>query len=168
MPTDGIAASVFDPGSQAARTPTALAAGPQIAALRAALPAAIADGTWSEEAQRAAILLLGLGPGLTPSGDDFLGGVMLALTARGKSELRDALWETIAPELDDLTVPVSAMQLSAAADGMGAEIVHDLIAAMMSSDEHAIPAALDSVLALGATSGADTVAGIVVGLSPSP
>lgn len=164
VPTDGVAGLLFDPSGRAAKTPTALAAGPQIATLRQALPSALAGGTWSEEASRAALLLLGLGPGLTPSGDDFLGGLMLALSAAGKTALRDALWEHLASELDDLPVPVSAMHLSAAADGMGAEVVHDLIGAMQRGESDAIPLAAKDVLDLGATSGADTIAGIVVGL----
>lgn len=164
VPTDGVAGLVFDPEGRAARTPTAQAAGPQIAALRAALPAALSSGAWSDNALRAALLLLGLGPGLTPSGDDFLGGLMLALSARGNADLRDALWEHLAGEIDDLTVPVSAMHLSAAADGMGAEIVHHLIGAMQRGDTAALPLAVGDVLDLGATSGADTIAGLVVGL----
>lgn len=164
LPTDGLAALVFDPSARSAMTPTAQAGAPQIAALAAALPATIASGRWSDDAMRAALLLLGLGPGLTPSGDDFLGGVMLALTARGQAGLRDALWESLAGELDDLTVPVSAMHLSAAADGMGAEAVHDLINALAAGDEPLIMPALNLVLALGATSGADTVAGLAAGL----
>lgn len=165
VPTDGVSALLFDPAGKAARTPTAKAAAPQIDVLTRALPDAIARGEWSEDAQRSALLLLGLGPGLTPSGDDFLGGLMLALTACAKTALRDALWETLAPELDDLTVPVSAMHLSAAADGMGAEVVHDLINAMRAGDDPGLAGLLGTVLALGATSGADTIAGIVVGLS---
>lgn len=165
VPTDGVAGLVFDPEGRAAKTPTAQAAGPQIADLIAALPQALVSGTWSTDASRAALLLLGLGPGLTPSGDDFLGGLMLALSAAGKTALRDALWEGLAGELDDLTVAVSAMHLSAAADGMGAEVVHDLIAAMTARDDDrdGLMRALEAVLALGATSGADTIAGLVVG-----
>lgn len=164
LPTDGVSALVFDASARSAKTPTAQAAAPQVAALANAIGPAMTSGQWSAEASRAALLLLGLGPGLTPSGDDFLGGVMLALTARGHAGLRDALWDLLAQELDDLTVPVSAMHLSAAADGMGAEVLHDLIDALASGDEHRIAPALDLVLALGATSGADTVAGLAVGL----
>lgn len=164
VPTDGVAALIFDPSGRAAKTPTAQAAGPQVATLIAALPGALSSGSWSNDALRATLLLLGLGPGLTPSGDDFLGGVMLALSARGKSDLRDSLWESVAGELDDLTVPISAMHLSAAADGMGAEVVHTLIDALLRGDRDAIPLAVKGVLDLGATSGADTIAGLVVGL----
>lgn len=164
LPTDGVAARVFDPAAKAANTPTAQAATPQITALRKALEPSLSSGAWSGDALRAATLLLGLGPGLTPSGDDFLGGLMLALTAIGRTDLRDALWANLAGELDDLTVPVSAMHLSAAADGMGAEVVHELINALATGNANAVEPALQTVLALGATSGADTVAGLVVGL----
>jgi hypothetical protein len=164
LPADGVASVLFAPASKAAKTPTGQAAKGSIADLQTALPTALASGVWSDAAIRAATLLIGLGPGLTPSGDDLLGGLMLALTARGHETLRDSLWTSISGELDDLTVPVSAMHLSAAADGMGAEAVHLLINVMLSGDTAAIPTHLASVLAIGATSGADTVAGIVMGL----
>ena len=164
VPADGVAAVLFAPSSKPAKTPTAMAATGLITTLATSTAAAFASGAWSEDALRAAILLVGLGPGLTPSGDDLLGGFMLALTARGHQSLRDALWRAISTELDDLTVPVSAMHLSAAADGMAAEAVHLLINAVLTGDAGAIPARLNAVLAIGATSGADAVAGIVMGL----
>jgi hypothetical protein len=165
IPADGLAALIFAPGSPATRTRTAMAAAASFEELRRAVPTAIAAGRWTGHDLRAATLLVGLGPGLTPSGDDLIGGLMLALSARGETSLRDALWDAIAPELDDLTVPISAMHLAAAADGMGADAMHALIAAVVTGDAADVAARLPAAAALGATSGMDAIAGVVTGLA---
>jgi hypothetical protein len=165
VPSDGLAALVFAPDAAAARTPTARAARDSLAALRTGVPGALQRRAWTDDDRRAATLLVGLGPGLTPSGDDLLGGLLLALSARGETALRDALWHALAAEVDDLTVPPSAMHLSAAADGMGTEVVHALIDALLRGDASAMTTALPPVLGLGATSGADLVAGLAIGLA---
>jgi Protein of unknown function (DUF2877) len=164
LPSDGISALVVAPDAPQARTPTARAAKVQIEALRAALPVAIKSGQWPAGVLSSATLLLGLGPGLTPSGDDCLGGLMLALTARKHIGLRDAMWDALGPELDDLTVPISAMHLSAAADGLCAAPLHEILNAILSGNEIDIASALSAVSALGATSGFDALAGLVLGL----
>lgn len=138
------------------------ASGP-IDALRHELPNVLTAGTWSRDAIRAATLLTGLGPGLTPSGDDLLGGLMLALSATGHVGLRDALWAFLEPELDALTVPISAMHLSAAADGMGSRPLHVLRDSIIAGD--VTGDAIAEVAAIGHTSGWDAAAGIVLGLT---
>jgi hypothetical protein len=164
-PDEGLAALVFAPGSNGARTPTARAASAQMAALAAGLPAMLRDGRPSPDLERALTLLLGLGTGLTPSGDDVIGGVFLALTALGRAPLRDALWAGLASELGDLTTEISAMHLSAAADGLGAEAVHALANAMLAGDRQAIPGQLERVGRIGHTSGWDTVTGFALTLA---
>lgn len=161
----GLAPLMFAPQSRAAASATARAAKMQLAALQTALPGALASRRWSQGALDAATLLVGLGPGLTPSGDDLLGGLLLALTARGEIRLRDQLFDHIVDELNELTVPVSAMHLTAAAHGMGHESVHALLDALASGERTHLAQLIDAVAALGATSGSDTIAGIVLGLS---
>jgi Protein of unknown function (DUF2877) len=163
-PNDGIAALVLAPNRADHTTMTALAAKPLLDVLRAEVPFALRDGAWTGAAARAAILLVGLGPGLTPSGDDYLGGLMLALIARGRTDLCDGLWELLVDELNDLTVPVSAMHLSAAAGGMAAEAMHQMLNTILVGDAAAITASLDAVARIGSTSGWDALAGLVVGL----
>ncbi len=165
VPADGLASLVFASIGRRATSPTAIAAQSLIADIKADLPMALATQTWSFKVARAAILLIGLGPGLTPSGDDFLGGVMLALTARGEIRLRDALWELVVDELNDLTVPVSAMHLTAAADGMGAEAMHLMLNALLTGNADGIDTHLDAVARIGATSGWDALAGMVICLA---
>jgi hypothetical protein len=161
-PLDGLAPLVFSPERK--HTRTGAAAHTTLTAFRQALPASIGAASWTPEALTAATLLVGLGPGLTPSGDDVLGGVMLALSVRGAEGLRDALWEALVPELDDLTVPISAMHLSCAADGLASEHLHGALSLLLlpDADPRAIATRLD---AIGATSGWDVCAGFVLGLT---
>jgi hypothetical protein len=162
---DGLAPLLFAPHTLAAKTPTAIAAKALVATLQNDLPKVLARQTWTPDALRVATLLIGLGPGLTPSGDDLLGGLMLALAARHELTIRDALFDHIVDELNDLTVPVSAMHLTAAAHGQGHEAMHALLNSILAGDEVAIPACLDAVAEIGATSGLDAIAGAVIGLS---
>jgi hypothetical protein len=161
---DGLAGLII--GGRQGGAPRSLierAAEAPVRCLAASLPSALGRGTWTAEALRAALLLVGLGPGFTPSGDDLLGGLMLALTAARQETLRDSLWEAIEPELGELTTPASAMHLSAAADGMAAETVHLLLREVMAGHA-AIGTRLAAVASLGHSSGWDIAAGLVIGL----
>lgn len=160
-PADGLARLVLC-GDAAGHT--ARAAKGAIDALCAGLPRNLACNELSNDVARAATLLLGMGPGLTPSGDDLLGGVMLSLTAAGHAPIRDALWHNLEPELNELTVPISAMHLSAAADGMAGERLHALLEGVMGGDEASLATAIDELSAVGHTSGWDAAAGIALGL----
>jgi hypothetical protein len=164
LPADGLAMLVFDPGARPSRATVAEMASGPLATLRAALPRAIDDQRWPRDAISAATLLVGLGPGTTPSGDDLLGGVMLALTAARHLRLRDGLWDAIEGELRALTTPLSAMHLAAAADGMALEPLHTLLAATMAADQSHIAVALEAAIRIGHTSGWDAVAGLKLGL----
>jgi len=111
--------------------------------------------------------LAGLGPGMTPAGDDFIAGVLLALALvrqqRGDTALNEIatlLVETAAPR----THEISGAYLRAAYDGQVGERWHPLLAALAAGDGAQIAAAAAPVLATGETSGADMVAGFVVGI----
>ena len=65
--------------------------------------------------------LIGLGPGLTPSGDDFIGGAMIALHTLGHGELAAALAEWVLPISRERTGKISFAHLSCAADGEGGD-----------------------------------------------
>ncbi len=162
VPDDGLAALVLAPAHRATRTATGEAASGLVAELTRVLTVDLKRGAWSNDALRAATLLVGLGPGLTPSGDDLLGGMMLALSALGRDEMRDALWHAIGAELDELTVPISAMHLSAAADGLGAQAMHEMIGAVIEGNAARIAALLPTMSTIGATSGWDAIAGVLL------
>lgn len=129
-PRDGLATLAIS-GKVSGRNVAAQMAQASVEALRPQLRRAMAGLAVDEALVRPVTLLIGLGAGLTPSGDDLLRGLLLALSVTNQAALRDALWDAIAPELNDLTVPVSAMHLSAAADGLAAASIHDLLNAVL-------------------------------------
>ena len=105
--------------------------------------------------------LIGLGPGLTPSGDDYLGGVLLALRCMGRGAQADSLWRWLAPRLSRHTSAISAAHLGAAAAGEVHEALHEVLESLSAwqvPDLHPSLARLDAV---GHTSGWDALAGVV-------
>lgn len=121
-----------------------------------------------EQTVEAAQSLLGLGPGLTPSGDDLLAGLLAALWAVTWPEpsavpgLRTVLAAFVREAAPRATHPVSAVFLTHAAEGLFAEHVRDVL---LTLDAPAgLPAAAARLLAFGASSGADTLSGLCLGL----
>jgi hypothetical protein len=105
--------------------------------------------------------LIGLGPGLTPSGDDYLGGVLVALRWLGRGAHADSLWRWLEPRLAGATGAISAAHLAAAAAGQMHEALHETLeslAAWQAPDLQPVLGRLDLV---GHTSGWDALAGIV-------
>ncbi|MEI7635229.1 MAG: DUF2877 domain-containing protein [bacterium] len=93
--------------------------------------------------------LLGLGPGLTPSGDDVLLGILAALDTDGGFEpratiIRSLLISALPASLEQFTPLISAQMLRAACDGHYPEPVVDL--AHMMADPAAPPDARQTVL----------------------
>lgn len=108
-----------------------------------------------------AVSLLGAGPGLTPSGDDFLGGALIALHAIGRARVAETLWHQIAPHLSERTNDISGALLKAAALGHGSAAIHTAIAALSGDDPTALPPALAAMDRIGHSSGWDTLLGVV-------
>jgi hypothetical protein len=105
--------------------------------------------------------LIGLGPGLTPSGDDYFGGVLVGLRWLGRGAQADSLWRWLEPRLEPRTSAISAAHLAAAAGGQVHEALHEVLdhlAAWQAPDLHPGLARLDAV---GHTSGWDALAGVV-------
>lgn len=121
-----------------------------------------------EEAARG---LAGLGPGLTPSGDDVLAGfasVMALLgpcVSDGASSLND-IAEIISSTARPRTTTLSAVLLAHAARGEVAEPLGKLLLALARPHEASsqVLFAAERVLALGGTSGGDALLGMLVGL----
>jgi hypothetical protein len=105
--------------------------------------------------------LIGLGPGLTPSGDDLVGGALIALAALGRTDRRDLLWGDCLPWLAR-TNDISQMHLQAAALGFGAAGLHAAIHATMSGDVARLGPALAGLTGIGHTSGLDAFAGSLI------
>ena len=115
----------------------------------------------TEQCLAGAKALAGLGGGLTPAGDDFIVGVMLAtwagLYGSGAEALRQPIVEAAAP----LTTTLSAAYLRAAARGECMAQWHALFEALLCSGAQAMRAAMRALMAIGHTSGADTLAGFL-------
>ncbi len=109
--------------------------------------------------------LIGLGPGLTPSGDDLVGGAMIALRALGRADDATALAQWALPIARAATGKISLALLSCAAEGEGAEALHRTIAPIMAGDGDAIAAGIAALDAIGHSSGWDALAGAVAALS---
>jgi hypothetical protein len=142
---------------------------PATAESRAAAPSIKVLENWLHESFAALIprspdnesvaALLGLGPGLTPSGDDFLGGMLIALHVCGKIIVQKQLYIPIAALLET-TGPVSRAHLQAAAIGEGSESLHRVFYALLKADVVKLASEVDSIDRIGHTSGWDTLAGI--------
>jgi hypothetical protein len=103
--------------------------------------------------------LLGLGPGLTPSGDDFIGGALIALRMLGQDEAARALAARALPLARDLTGKISRAHLACAAEGEGAAALHETLAALLEPDAARLPVCLEAIDAIGHCSGWDALAG---------
>ena len=106
--------------------------------------------------------LLGLGPGLTPSGDDLVGGMMLALCRLGQMSNLRTLSTAVAEVVETQTNPISAAHLRSAMNGTGNEAVHRILDVLFSGNSRDLPDALEGIDKVGHTSGWDTLAGIVI------
>lgn len=109
--------------------------------------------------------LVGLGAGLTPAGDDILVGLTAGLTVLGDGRARGlaAAWSRHA--IGRTTVVAESFHRHAAV-GAYSERLHSILQAVLAGPLDTIPAAVRIAAAWGATSGSDTLAGIVLALDP--
>lgn len=117
---------------------------------------------------RAASELIGLGPGLTPSGDDFLVGVMAALARGGGAAAFQAELEAISravAQREQTTSDVSRHYLRLAARGHFGQSLTELLDALTQSSSGEQDRCIRQLLAIGSSSGADTLAGIAAGMA---
>ena len=126
------------------------------AAMARELCAALAD---DDALAAAARRVIGRGPGLTPSGDDVLVGLLTALGIRHIA-LRERLARALAPALPT-TTSLSRHLIGEAALGLPGRALHELGTALLSGAH--LAGATDRALATGATSGADAALGLVAG-----
>jgi Protein of unknown function (DUF2877) len=132
-------------------------AGPIVVSLIAALQSGDRSG-----AAEAATGLIGLGPGLTPSGDDVLVGIEAALHALA-GPMAGFLTQAV-DDVEDRTTALAATLLRHAAAGEFAQRLHTLLEALLGSADDTIAPALDRAIAWGATSGTDCLLGVLIGL----
>jgi hypothetical protein len=111
--------------------------------------------------------LIGLGPGLTPSGDDLLGGVLVALRLLDRPDLAEALWNGMRGALETGTNTISRAHLAAAARGLGGAALHGILNDLLTGKSDVLAARLAAIDRIGHSSGWDALSGAVVALRSS-
>ena len=126
-----------------------------------------------EAIKKSAAKILGLGPGLTPSCDDFLAGLLMSINTAGASifgserqtigfftEVSDA----ISGLAKEKTTIYSQSLLNEAARGEGPENALDLILSIVTKSPEQVAGLSKKLISVGATSGADMSIGIYYGI----
>jgi hypothetical protein len=141
------------------------------AALAGRLLGALSRG---EDPAPAAEGLIGLGPGLTPAGDDLLTGLLIGAwslsLAPAEAALRDRLAQ-VAAAAHGSTTDVSAAYLYHAAQGRATGRLRDVLLALARPDPRLrgpgprLAEAIPRALAMGRTSGADGLLGLLSALT---
>ena len=117
--------------------------------------------------------ILGLGPGLTPSCDDFLAGLMISLNRGVKVVLKDekvffeflkGVFAEISGESKAKTTIYSQAFLNLARKGEGNDIVVRLVHSLLTDHEDNVASYSRALIEMGETSGADIAIGIYYGI----
>lgn len=103
----------------------------------------------------------GLGIGLTPSGDDFIAGMLLSFSVTGNSGEQI---KRVAESCSDKTLLISAQMIANAAQGRARLSELDFLKAFFLGEKEDIKQLFYKVLSFGSSSGTDTMIGIIVGL----
>lgn len=138
---------------------------PRLEALRTALQQQ--DAAQLEQAMQR---LLGLGHGLTPSGDDLLGGIFFVWARTAYPDWlggHDALKANISKACGQATNPISHALLQSNMNGASYGQLHDALDALAAAKVPAILASMQALWQLGSSSGADLLAGMLLALVPS-
>lgn len=114
--------------------------------------------------------LIGMGPGLTPSGDDFVGGLLFTLRHlregypyRGSCDER--LYDSLLRHSKSQTHLISYTLLRDHAEGQGVEPFHRLLASVLDVEsEKAIMENARELIRIGNTSGTELLAGMLMAL----
>ncbi len=164
LPTDATGHGAF---------PEASASDDESFLLHTARPAAalLLDGAVHQHIQavrQGASALTGLGPGLTPSGDDLLIGFMAATSVLNEPlGLSGDFYQRVHLELLTIargrTNKLSITWMEYAQQGQVAEHLGQLFRALVTDDARLLEETARAVLKSGATSGGDLLAGIILG-----
>jgi hypothetical protein len=155
----------------------ALSAGTALDVLAGAPPSALADPAFRprlttaighlDRGDLAGVVdaLAGLGPGLTPAGDDALAGILLVTRARLGPTAEPSLVEHAARAR---TNDIAAAFLAWAARGQSIEPVHRFLLASAGREKASATAALADLLRFGHSSGADLALGLALAIATIP
>ncbi len=149
----------------AARSAVAAAACGPAEALSAFLHRAMArNGDQTSPPVHELHALIGLGPGLTPSGDDLLGGAMVALHLLDRPDLVETLWNEISGTIETGTNAISRAHLAAAERGFGGAALHATLNDLLIGKRDVLAARLAATDRIGHSSGWDALAGAMIAL----
>jgi Protein of unknown function (DUF2877) len=174
-PREGLAvlASLSVDPALSSPAPDLAAAADDSLLLHTARPAAerLLEGTIHQHiplARQGASTLIGLGPGLTPSGDDVLIGFMAATSLLSEplglsSELYQRLHMELLTIARGRTNKLSITWMEYAKQGEVAEHIGQLFQRLVIDDTRLLEEAALEVLKSGATSGADLLTGVILG-----
>jgi hypothetical protein len=124
--------------------------------------------------------LIGLGEGLTPSGDDFMGGVCFFLYHLKRSAVASARFDfaelnTLRNHAKETTNEISYILLKDLLQGKGIEPLYPILSALFYGDEKdALKNAIRRLTAIGSSTGWDLLTGVLTGalwtkeLDPGP
>jgi hypothetical protein len=135
-------------------------AAPRVRALAAAYAADDAQAVY--EASRA---LLGLGTGLTPSGDDLAGAALFGRMLIDRGDAWRAIGARLAADARTASHAISAALLADLVAGETFEPLHMLADALVAGAAAAALAAAQTLVALGHSSGWDMFTGLAVGVT---
>ncbi len=114
--------------------------------------------------------LIGLGPGLTPAGDDFLGGLLFSAGSLKKAYPEKFHWKE-QPIVDLIewariqTNPISHAIFSDLALGHGPEPLHEMIPLLLAGGRPShLMEGISRLVGIGHTSGWDILAGVLTGM----
>lgn len=116
----------------------------------------------------AALRVIGLGNGLTPSGDDFIGGIFFALAHSPRQawvKRLPAAKMQIHNAAKKSTNVISAALLDDLMAGCSYSTLHDVLIALNSKNSVEIERSCQKLLTIGASSGADMLAGLLLALT---
>jgi hypothetical protein len=127
------------------------------------LSAAIRKRRWPD-ASSPARELSGLGPGLTPAGDDLLAGLALGLRA-AQGYLPAPLATVLSGAVEGRTTDLAVARVHHAVAGRADEAIHVLLLNLLSGGAGSLDEAVRTAVDYGHSSGIDTLVGLVAGLT---
>lgn len=101
----------------------------------------------------------GLGIGLTPASDDFILGALYAAWIIHPTDIAQSIAREVVETAAPLTTSLSAAWLRAVAKGEAGILWHEFFDALICSNDDQVQGALNKINSIGATSGADALAG---------
>jgi hypothetical protein len=113
--------------------------------------------------------LVGLGPGSTPSGDDFLAGFMIGALSTPMQDLSkrkhlENVFNLVVQSAKGATTILGYEYMRYASLGMGSEFVIRTVESLINGAKFEVEKSGSKLLELGSSSGSDIAAGVVIGI----